>query len=113
MTASHSDILQHLGCLDELTQVIYQGFHRFVVLSNVDEHWTVHLAQLGPEGRWWRGAWDSAEMLKTKPSSKLLDIFAERMAESFTKGELSVGNWSSDKDAKLKVGLNLCFRTRL
>src|ERR1700722_13526392 len=96
----HTDILQHFGCLDELIQVIYQGFYRFVVLSNVDEqNWTIHLGLMGPEGRWWRGVWDSDSVVKSKLSPKLLDTFAERAAEAFINGELCVDDWRPDQGA--------------
>lgn len=60
-----SDVLANFSCLDELTQVIYQSFYRFVVLSNVSgDRWTVHLGLSGPEGRWWRGNWGEADILQ-------------------------------------------------
>jgi len=53
-----SDILSNFNCLDELTQVIYQGIYKFVVLSNVsNEEWSIHVGLAGREGRWWRGCW--------------------------------------------------------
>ena len=106
-----ADVLEHFGCLDELIQVIYQGFCRFVVLSKVDhESWTIHLGLSGPEGRWWRGAWGSTDILNiagSKPSAKLLETFAERLAETFTQGELVVDNWSPDEGTEIKVNFSL------
>ena len=47
------DVLSHFGELDELIQVIYQGFDRFVVLSAVaGSCWTLCVGLKGPEGRW-------------------------------------------------------------
>lgn len=61
-----SAVLAHFGVLDELIQIIYQGFERFVLLSKIDdetESWTVHLGLQGPEGRWWRGRWLEKDIL--------------------------------------------------
>ena len=57
------DVLSHFGELDELIQVIYQGFDRFIVLSTVAESsWTICLGLKGPEGRWWRGSWSARDI---------------------------------------------------
>lgn len=57
------DILSHFGGLDELIQVIYQGFERFIILSGVNESaWTVYVGLKGPEGRWWRGSWSARDI---------------------------------------------------
>jgi hypothetical protein len=67
-----TDVLTHFGCLDELVQVIYQGFSRFVVLSAVDNQgWTIHMGLQGPEGRWWTGRWTAEDILRiaVRPSS--------------------------------------------
>jgi hypothetical protein len=105
---SPDEVFEHFGCLDELVQVIYQGICRFVVLSNVDKNsWTIHLGLSGPEGRWWRGAWSKNDVLSiagSKPSAKVLETFAERLAEAFTQGELIIDNWSPEEDVKIKVG---------
>lgn len=59
-----SAALSHFGILDELIQIIYQGFERFVLLSKIDdESWTVHVGLQGPEGRWWRGCWLDRDIL--------------------------------------------------
>ena len=101
------DCLEHFGCLDELAQVVYQGFDRFVVLSNVEhDKWIVHLGLSGQEGRWWRGTLTNTDILKvvgSKPSTKVVEIFAERLADSFAQGELAIDNWSPDEGAKLRV----------
>jgi hypothetical protein len=60
------DVFSHFGELDELVQVIYHGFERFVLLSNVsDESWMIHVGLLGDEGRWWRGTCSEKEVLQT------------------------------------------------
>lgn len=59
-----TDVLANFTCLDELIQVIYQGVHRFVVLSTVTDQWTIHLGLSGPEGRWWRGTWAKTDILE-------------------------------------------------
>jgi len=57
------DVLSRFGGLDELIQVIYQGFDRFIVLSAVNEStWTVYVGLKGPEGRWWRGSWSARDI---------------------------------------------------
>jgi hypothetical protein len=59
-----TDVLSHFGVLDELIQVIYQGFDRFVLLSQVTESaWSIYLGLKGPEGRWWRGSWSTKHIL--------------------------------------------------
>ncbi|KAG5638787.1 hypothetical protein H0H81_010016 [Sphagnurus paluster] len=69
-----SDALANFACLDELTKVLYQGAYRFVVLSTVSDQWTIYLGLAGPEGRWWRGGWTKADILRIVltfgPSSK-------------------------------------------
>ena len=59
-----TDVLANFSCLDELTQVVYQSVHRFVVLSSVSDLWTIHLGLAGPEGRWWRGNWGKEDILQ-------------------------------------------------
>jgi hypothetical protein len=39
----------------------------------------------------------------TKPSDKLLETFAEKLAETFVQGELYIGDWSTEKGAEIKV----------
>ena len=54
------------GCLDELTQVIYQSVHRFVILSSVtDDEWSVHVGLADADGRWWRGSWSEDDVKRT------------------------------------------------
>jgi len=104
-----TDVLLNFGCLDELIQVIYQGMERFVILSSVsEEKWTIHLGLSGSEGRWWRGSWTEADILRivgSKSSDKLLETFAEKIAESIVQGELCVGDWSNDQGAQINVNL--------
>ncbi|RDB24778.1 hypothetical protein Hypma_007992 [Hypsizygus marmoreus] len=101
-----SDVLANFSCLDELTQVIYQSVYRFVVLSAVSDKWTIHLGLAGPEGRWWRGSWTKDDILKivgSKSSDKLLETFAEKLAEAFRQGELHIGDWSTEEGANIKL----------
>ena len=59
-----SGALSNFVCLDELTQVIYQSFYKFVVLSSVsDDEWNVHVGLASQEGRWWRGCWKEEDVL--------------------------------------------------
>ncbi|KAH7888315.1 hypothetical protein F5I97DRAFT_1851440 [Phlebopus sp. FC_14] len=103
------DILSHFGGLDELIQVVYQGFDRFVVLSQVnDSAWTLHLGLKGPEGRWWRGSWSAQDVTRvvgTKASSQVLESFADKLSDTFVNGELSIGNWTPDKGASINLTL--------
>jgi len=104
-----SDILTHFGCLDELVQVVYQGFSRFVVLSKVDDQsWTIHLGLQGPEGRWWKGRWTAEDILHvagSKSSAKFLETFADKLAETLVRGELYVENWSPEAGAEIQLTL--------
>ncbi|KAJ8521187.1 hypothetical protein ONZ45_g2092 [Pleurotus djamor] len=101
------DFLSSFGSLDELVQIIYQGAYRFVVLSSVDESkWSIHLGLSGSEGRWWRGSWtqdDVHNLVGPNPSSILLDTFAEKLADSLTGGDLSITDWSADRNAEIKL----------
>jgi hypothetical protein len=57
-------IFSHFDLLHELIQVIYQGSHRFVLLSQVDDSgWTIHLGLSG-HGRWWSGKWTTETVMK-------------------------------------------------
>ena len=42
-------------------------------------------------------------MQGSKVSSFLLDSFVEKMADTFIKGEISIGDWSSAKGAQIDV----------
>jgi hypothetical protein len=58
------DMTADFGALDELIQVIYQGAHKFIVISNVsDIAWTVHLTLTNSEGRWWSGKWMEEDVI--------------------------------------------------
>ncbi|KAI6121334.1 hypothetical protein F5141DRAFT_1089470 [Pisolithus sp. B1] len=109
------DVLSRFGRLDELIQMVYQGFDRFVVLSQVDEStWTIHLALKGPGGRWWRGARSSQDILGiigTSVTPQALDILAERLSETFVNGELAIDDWSPEKDANIKLTLGPTSKT--
>ncbi|KAF8973196.1 hypothetical protein BDZ97DRAFT_1780015 [Flammula alnicola] len=104
-----SDVLSHFSCLDELTQVIYQGICKFVVLSTVsDDKWHVHVGLAGLQGRWWHGFWieeDVHRLFGSKSSDKLLESFAEKLAEVFIQGEISISDWSAEKGADIKFTL--------
>ncbi|KAF9528499.1 hypothetical protein CPB83DRAFT_766783 [Crepidotus variabilis] len=104
-----SDALANFTCLDELTQVIYQSFYKFVVLSTVtDDKWNVHVGLAGREGRWWHGCWteeDVHRIFGSRSSDKLLESFAEKLAEVFVQGELCISDWSTEKGANIKFTL--------
>ncbi|KAF8813718.1 hypothetical protein BYT27DRAFT_7220089 [Phlegmacium glaucopus] len=104
-----SDPLANFTCLDELVQVIYQSIYKFVVLSTVSQdEWHVHLGLAGSEGRWWHGSWkeeDIHRIFGPTSSDKLLESFAERLAEVFIQGELCLSDWSPEKGAKIKFTL--------
>ncbi|KAH9847183.1 hypothetical protein C2E23DRAFT_742387 [Lenzites betulinus] len=105
--SSDSDAMSHFTPLDELVQVIYQGSSRFVIISSVDDaSWTVHVGLTGEDGRWWQGRWTEKDVRKfvgAKVSGFLLDSFVEKMADTFVKGELSIGGWSSGNAAPIQL----------
>ena len=69
------DVLSHFNDLDELVQVIYQGFERFVLLSKVEARsWTVHVGLMGTEGRWWRGSRSASDILQLVVSGPALRL---------------------------------------
>jgi len=106
-SSDSGDVFSNFGALDELVQLIYQGAAKFVLLSKVDDKsWTVHLGLTGAEGRWWTGSWSVDKVLSLagpKPTSRAFEAFAQRLADAIIQGELSVGNWSSDKGAKVDL----------
>jgi hypothetical protein len=82
-----SDTLSHFRSLDELVQVVYQGFSRFVVLSKVDdESWAIHLGLSGQDGRWWRGAWTEEDILQLAVRSKICDVYPKSRSLIFESG---------------------------
>ncbi|KAG1846406.1 hypothetical protein DFJ58DRAFT_799187 [Suillus subalutaceus] len=104
-----TDVLSHFGVLDELIQVIYQGFDRFVVLSQVTESaWSIYLGLKGPEGRWWRGSWSAKHILNITngvQSGQVLENFAEKLRTTFVNGDLTIGEWTEkDSDINLTFG---------
>jgi len=100
-------ISTHFGCLDELTQVIYQSMYRFVVLSSVTtDEWIIHVGLADSRGRWWQGRWSQDNLnriLGSKASEKLLESFAEKLRESLTCGNLYIGNWEQDKGTNINL----------
>ncbi|PPQ98407.1 hypothetical protein CVT24_004086 [Panaeolus cyanescens] len=103
------DVFANFSCLDELTQVIYQGIEKFVVISTVSDKWTIHLGLNGHSGRWWSGSLLEQDIHKllgsNKATDKLLESFAEKLAELFIQGELCVSDWSAEKGARIKFTL--------
>ncbi|KAI0823325.1 hypothetical protein BC628DRAFT_1384137 [Trametes gibbosa] len=113
--SSDSDPISHLTPLDELIQVIYQGSSRFVIISAVDDaSWSVHVGLTGDDGRWWQGRWtekDVRNVVGTKVSGFLLDSFVEKLADTFVKGEMSIGGWSSGKAAPIQLDFGTHAKT--
>jgi len=57
-------IIDLFGPLDEMIQLIYQGIHQFVVMSNTThDEWAVHVGMVGVAGRWWRGVWKEKDVV--------------------------------------------------
>jgi hypothetical protein len=57
-----SEFWKTFRALDELIQVIYQGFHRVILLSMVsNDEWKIHLALVG-EGRWFGGSMNENDL---------------------------------------------------
>lgn len=76
MSTSEQDILSHFASLDELIQLIYQGAHKFVVISSVGElSWDVHLGLTGPNGRWWKGKWTERDIQQFVVGGLRRDVF--------------------------------------
>ncbi|KAG1777091.1 hypothetical protein EV702DRAFT_1105813 [Suillus placidus] len=105
-----TDVLSHFAVLDELIQVIYQGFDRFVVLSQVTESaWSIYLGLKGSEGRWWRGSWSTKHILNitngVQSGPQVLENFAEKLRTTFVNGDLTIGQWTEkDSDINLTFG---------
>jgi len=80
-----------------------------VVLSTVSQdEWHVHLGLAGSEGRWWHGRWNNEDIHRifgAASSDKLLESFAEKLADAFIQGELCISDWSPEKGAKIKFTL--------
>lgn len=126
MADSDFDMIAHFGAVDELIQLIYQGSNKFVLLSAVcSVHWSVHLGLTG-SGRWWNGQWSERDIFKflvghthatlhdkranriqgtSTASTKLVESFAERLADNIVKGELFIGNWSAEEGSEITVSL--------
>ncbi|KAF5322762.1 hypothetical protein D9619_001733 [Psilocybe cf. subviscida] len=104
-----SGALANFTCLDELTQVIYQGISKFVVLSTVsDDKWDIYLGLAKSKGRWWHGFWTEKDVhhnFGPKSSDKILEAFAEKLAELFIQGQICVTDWSPEKGANIKFTL--------
>ncbi|CDO69262.1 hypothetical protein BN946_scf185042.g164 [Trametes cinnabarina] len=130
--SSDSDAISHFTALDELIQIIYQGSARFVIISSVDDSsWTIHIGLTGDNGRWWRGRWtekdvravivrlphfsapSSHEFERSNPAAAspqgskvsgfLVESFVEKLADTFVKGELSIGDWNAAKGAPIQL----------
>ncbi|THV06694.1 hypothetical protein K435DRAFT_710877 [Dendrothele bispora CBS 962.96] len=98
------------GCLDELIQVVYQNFDRFVLISSVaDDEWTLRVGLSGTQGRWWRGSWkdnDVYEAIGSKASPKLQEIFAQKLADCIIQKNVSISNWSPEPETQIKLTLS-------
>jgi len=103
------DFLANFSCLDELTQVIYQGICKFVVLSAVsDDKWNVHIGLSGQQGRWWRGSWTEEDVrlqFGPKLSDDHLESCAEKLVECFIQGDICISDWGAEKDTAIKLTL--------
>ncbi|KAG2037043.1 hypothetical protein BDR03DRAFT_864781 [Suillus americanus] len=101
-----TNVLSYFGVLDELIQVVYQGFDRFVVLSQVTESaWSIYLGLKGPEGRWWRGSWSTKHIINITngvQSDQVLENFAEKLRTAFVNGDLTIGEWT-EKDSNINL----------
>ncbi|KAK7472987.1 hypothetical protein VKT23_001091 [Stygiomarasmius scandens] len=100
---------EQFGCLDELIQVIYHKFDRFVLLSNVtDDEWTVHVGLSGEQGRWWQGSWKDTDVFKaigSKSSHQLQEAFAQKLADCIIQGNVFISN-CNDSAAQMKLTLS-------
>jgi len=78
---------EQFGCLDELIQVIYHKFDRFVLLSNVtDDEWTVHVGLSGEQGRWWQGSWKDTDVFKAIVRKLSIRLKLSRYGRTYSVG---------------------------
>ncbi|KAK7685209.1 hypothetical protein QCA50_011572 [Cerrena zonata] len=109
MSSSEQDTLSHFAALDELIQLIYQGAHKFVVISSVGQlSWDVHLGLTGPDGRWWKGKWtekDIQQFVGNAASSFVMESFAEKLAQAIVQGDLQVGDWNPERGTSINLTL--------
>jgi hypothetical protein len=54
----------HFFAIDELIQVIYQGFYKFVLYTKTeDDAWIIYLAMLDDDKAvFWKGAWSEGDV---------------------------------------------------
>ncbi|KAF5388768.1 hypothetical protein D9757_005632 [Collybiopsis confluens] len=101
-----SSTLDDFSCLDDLITPVYHKNNRLVLLSNIKKNqWELHLGLKGPEGRWWRGEWEEADVWAftgSKASSDAREA-AEKLVESIIKEELYISGWSTESNSKLKL----------
>ena len=74
---------------------MFSAINRFILISSVSDSWVVHIGLVGPEGRWFRGAWDESDIrdaLKVTKggSDKLFEGFATKLSNFIIEGKLSV-----------------------
>ena len=123
MTATESELFDALTALDDLIQVIYQGAHRFVVISRLhlpysfsssslstepNSHWDIHLGH-ADKARWWRSRWkeeDIRHAVGSSASTTLIEAFADGVVKSVVSGELYVSGVS---DPMAEDGIKVCF----
>lgn len=119
------DFTADMSALHELIQMLYQGSHKFIVFSNVeDDAWIIHLA-LTNTTRWWKGSWTGRDLREFvvcdtsdtvscvfnyshrwqghQLTTELAETLSAGLANSIVNGELHVGNWSADKGAEIYV----------
>ncbi|KAG9316198.1 hypothetical protein JVU11DRAFT_2223 [Chiua virens] len=107
------DVLSHFGELDELIQIIYQGFDRFIILSTVVARFVVtarhHTVSRSFSFITLRTRAVDVENALSKQDSKagsqILPNFAHNLAEAFVKGELCIDGWTPDKGANINLTL--------
>ena len=117
-----SDLFDALTALDDLIQVIYQGAHRFVLMSRLhlpysfassssstepNPHWDIHLGH-ADKSRWWRARWreeDIKRVVGSSASVSLVEAFADGIVKTLVDGELYVSGLSgptADDDIKVR-----------
>lgn len=123
MTTTESELFDALTDLDELIQVIYQGAHRFVVMSRLhlpysfaspstsaeaNPHWDIYLGH-ADKFRWWRARWreeDLKRVVGSSASTSLIEAFAGGIVKALVDGELYVSgipDLTAEDNSDIKV----------
>lgn len=106
-TSNSMPSISDFAALDDLIQIIYQGFNKFIIISKVlTSSWIINVALAGEDGRWWKGVWsdsDLATFAGNDASQTLVEAHADKLADALRKGELHITDWSPKPGAPIMV----------